>query len=247
MAAEKRAVDSRHFMQIWDQVIRPVSIVVQDECDREFAERCGLRRKDEADWQQALYQRYHACREHLKDVCYGPAGRTGDEKYLLDGRKIASTLCAALIGEKGLVFDSDPAWELTERKKAALSPVEFNRWAVRNIYANYKLAYLVSLQQVYLTLMRDLTAKAQGKDLTEAERADPARAAEEARRLALALKEERHLCPYPPPPKGDGFDVNIVLGLARTDMSRRELDTFLFAMQLYQIEEHTVDILRKRI
>lgn len=66
---------------------------------------------------------------------------------------------------------------------------------------------------------------------------------EEAKKLAARLNDWGHLAPYPQPPRGDGFDVNIIIGLARTDISRKDLDMFMFAMQLYQIEERTVNLL----
>lgn len=227
------------FTHIWNRVIQRVFSAVQEECDPEFKNRCSLVARSLEDWRGAVYPEYQRLRKQLKDICYGPSEHLSDEE-LLDGRKIAAVLCAALIRKKAFQFQTAPALALAEEKKKNLSPVAFNQWAARNIYINYKLAYYASLQMVYLTLMYDLLKKAEDKTLSQEEQT-------EVENLALLLKEERHLCPYPQPPKGDGFDVNIIIGLARTDLAQKELDTFLFAMQLYQIESHTIDVLRSKL
>lgn len=227
------------FTHIWNRVIQPVFSVVESECDSEFRDRCSLVARSSDDWRKDIYPVYQKFRKQLKDICYGPSEHLSDEE-LLDGRKIAAVLCAALICKKGFQFQTTPALLLAEEKKKNYSPVAFNQWAVRNIYINYKLAYYASLQMVYLTLMYDLLEKTKDRTLSQVEQ-------QEAKELAVALREEHHLCPYSQPLKGDGFDVNIIIGLARTDLARRELDTFLFAMQLYQIESHTIDVLRSRL
>lgn len=241
---------------IWYDVVLPVSQIAMDECDPDFAQYCGLRPRPSSDWKTELHEEYCRLRAQLKDICYGPSNyRAPDE--LLDGRKIAAVLCSALISTKGFQFSMRKAWEYTKRKSPGPNQnrVCFNRWAVGNVYINYKLAYYASLQLVYLTLMRDLLVNAglQESDacvrplehLTPQEQGER----EESRLLAKALNHIGHLAPYVrrQPSRGDSFDVNIIVGLARTDMSNQNLDMFLFAMQLYQIEEHTLDILRRSL
>lgn len=240
--------DSKHFAQIWAEVIVPVRDVVQKECDPAFIKRCGLDYKDTKTWQKLLESAYRDLRRDLKAICYGdgrPANKTSEEEQpfrdrFLDGRKIASVLCAALIRRKVFKFDVSQARALEEEKRVELAPVAFNFWAAQNVYVNYKLAYYASLQLVYLTLMYDFIQQANDPALPGNER-------EEAVALASRLCAQKHLCPYPPPKRGDGFNVNVILGLARADLNRRELDTFLFAMQLYQIEQHTIDTLKREL
>lgn len=239
----------RPFDHIWEKVIQSVSKTVLKESDPDFAKHCGLRLRPSEEWQNGLYKSYQHFRGQLKDICYGPSNHRSAEE-LLDGRKIAAVLCASLISQKGFQFDMLKAQKFVGVKKEELAdaPVLFNQWAVGNVYINYKLAYYASLQLVYLTLMRDLLIKAGLKDLDYGEEIlTKSKDQEDARKYAALLNEWGHLAPYHQPPRGDGFDVNIIIGLARTDMSMKELDMFMFAMQLYQIEEHTLDVLKKSI
>lgn len=231
------------FDHIWDKVISPVSQSVKGESDQEFAALCKLKLKSAEEWREGLYREYQRLRAQLKDICYGSSDHRSPEE-LLDGRKIAAVLCSSLISEKGYLFDAAAAYKLMEKKRLELwkQPVAFNEWAASNVYINYKLAYFASLQLVYLTLMRDLLVAA---GLNEEDPKSVTPEMLESGKLARKLNALGHLAPYPPPPKGDGFDVNIIIGLARTDLSVQDLDMFLFAMQLYQIEEHTVDILKR--
>lgn len=243
MANKKRAETSRHFSQIWEKVIRPVLTNVRDECDLMFVERCALQNASDSSWKQELYEEYLRIRDRLKNTCYGPHGQYGAEE-LLDGRKMAAVLCGALIRRKGFLFDSGAAEILAAEKKKEMrsqlgsraGSVRFNIWATQNVYINYKLAYYASLQMVYLTLMRDLL---EASKLAKNE-GDLARC-NDVKELVAALNRIGHLSRYPQPKKGDGFDVNIIIGLARMDITGKELDTFMFAMQLYQIEEYTID------
>lgn len=239
----------RSFDHIWNKVIQPVSATVLNESDSAFAEHCELRLRSDEEWRDKLYAVYQFLRKQLKDICYGYSDHSNPDE-LLDGRKIAAALCASLVSQKGFRFDSIRANEFAEQKKKELisDSVIFNKWAIENVYINYKLAYYASLQLVYLTLMRDLLVKA-GIRNSEHAPLTPAgfQEQEDAKKLAQQLNQWKHLAPYPQPHRGDGFDVNIIIGLARTDMAGNDLDMFMFAMQLYQIEAHTIDLLKKNI
>lgn len=243
------STDTCSFDHIWDKVVKPVSVTVLAESDTCFKEYCSVELKSDQEWRRELYKMYQHLRKQLKDICYGSSDHRNPEE-LLDGRKIAAVLCASLISQKGIQFDTVKALEFVEKKKEELAddPVCFNQWAVGNVYVNYKLAYFASLQLVYLTLMRDLLIKAGLKNSSQRDLSpNEVQKQEEARKLSSKLNDWGHLISYPQPPRGDGFDVNIIIGLARTDMSMKDLDMFMFAMQLYQIEEHTVDLLKKSI
>lgn len=218
----KENEESRHYTQIWEKIIKNVLDVVSEECDDDFVKECALEVKQIENWKNALELKYRSFRRELKKICYGDS----KDCALLDGRKIAAIFCRALIEEKAYTFDTEKAYKLMSSKKVSLTPVKFNRWAVDNIYINYKVAYYVSLQLVYLTLLHDLISTKRGE-------------------LAKSLNEVGHLYRYPYPFNSDSFDVNIIIGLARMDLAGEYLDMFLFAMQLYQIEMYTVSELEK--
>ncbi len=219
----KKNEGSRHYEQIWNKVIQQVLKVVTDECDKKFREECCLKIKPLKDWKEKLECKYRMLRKELKEICYG----NHIDQGLLDGRKLAAIFCKALTEEKAYVFDTVAAYTLMKQKKAEMPPVQFNLWAVHNVYINYKLAYYVSLQLVYLTLLHDLQSS------------------EKTKNLAKELNRNGHLYRYPPNSNSDSFDVNIIIGMARIDVSKENFDMFLFAMQLYQIEMYTITVLDK--
>lgn len=213
---------SRHYTQIWEKIITPTLQVVREECDEDFRNSCDLEIKEIEKWKKTLEEKYRTLRSKLKDVCYGDS----KDVALLDGRKIAAIFCRALIEEKAYRFDTDRAYEIMSNKKRTLSKVGFNRWAVDNVYINYKVAYYVSLQLVYFTLLHDLVSSKRSE-------------------LARSLNEVGHLYRYPYPSDSDSFDINIIIGLARMDLAGEDLDMFLFAMQLYQTEMYTISKLER--
>jgi len=221
----KKNEGSRHYEQIWNKVIQQVLQIVTDESDKKFREKCCLEIKPLKEWKEKLECKYRILRKELKERCYGNHVDQG----LLDGRKLAAIFCKALTEEKAYVFDTVAAYDIMKQKKTEMSSVEFNLWAVHNVYINYKLAYYVSLQLVYLTLLHDL----QSSDKTKI--------------FAKELNKNGHLYRYPPASNSDSFDVNIIIGMARIDIAKENFDMFLFAMQLYQIEMYTITVLDKII
>lgn len=218
---EKRSEESRHFSIIWADAIQDVLSVVQDECDIEFTEKCSLQAKPIDQWKASLELEYRELRSNLKEICYGKHVDAG----FFDGRKFAAIFCRAMIQSKVFCYNTSAAVDLVEARKAELKPVEFNLWAVNNVFINYKFAYYVSLQLVYLTLLEQLLSTGKVEAATK-------------------LNKIGHLIRYPDSSKADSFDVNMIIGLARADLDGKELDMFLFAMQLYQIEMYTVKSLQ---
>lgn len=229
----ERAERSRHFNRIWKMAVLPAKTLVLEEADPVFLERCCLREVNLGDWKEQVGKEYWDLREKLKVTCYGKDASDGS----LDGRKIAAVFCKALVREKAFVYDVAQAGKLVKEKAADMQPLAFNRWLVRNIYLNYRLAYYASLQLVYLTLLHDLQDLETSKSLYGI-------LDEDTTPLVASLNDIGHLLPYPSPSDADSFDVNVIIGLARADLTRQEFDTFLFALQLYQLEMYTVGKLK---
>lgn len=227
---------SRHFSQIWKNVICKEVNLVLSECDNDFVQICGLESKPADTWRRSLEKEYRSQRQILKEYCY----QGNADKGFLDGRKLAAVLCKALIKEKAFVFDSEKAMSLLANQKGLRSDIDLNLWICHNVLVNYKLAYYVSLQLVYLTLLGQLLSS---KEATGKETIDK----ETATKLAKELNKIGHLCQYPRNGDVDSFDVNIIIGLARSDFGEKEFNMFLFAMQLYQIEMYTIEKLKQQI
>lgn len=215
MNSRQPHIKSRHFEKIWERVVCPVRDVVLRECDDVFVQSTGLHLVEEKAWKDSIEATYRRLRKECKKYCYG----NGKDLGYLDSRKIAAIFCKAIIQKKAFSFDLDVAQK--QLKKSRLDRKYTNRWIVDNILVNYKLAYLVSLQLLYLTLLEDLLYR------------------EETIDDAFLLSEMRHLSKYPRSEGYDSFDINMIIYLAQSDIRGNDFDMLLFSMQLYQIEMYT--------
>lgn len=213
---------SRHFGWIWSNIIVPSIEMIEEQADPDFKRKTKLKIKELKQYKRGVEREYRILRQQLKTECYGIEANEG----ILDGRKIAAVFCCALLKEKSFLFDTDIAYKiLLEKNGIAHTQAEklsVNRWLVDNVLMNYKLAYYVGLQIVYITLLHQMLENGNVKE-------------------AKLLNQKGHLLPYPQNPSGDSFDVNIILGMSKQQIYDQKVDMFLLAMQYYQIEMHTVD------
>lgn len=214
---------SKHFDRMWESVVRAIDIAME-ECDPEFVQRCHPIRRDKENLADIAEEAYRRIRGNLRQECYGT--KNSDEN--MDARKMASVMCCALMEQQAIRFDAEAAAAmmtekdvLLKKQKAKADRTEFNRWIVSNFFINYKVAYLTGLFIVLDTLMSELFK-------------DP-----DTVSFGQTLSQQGQLFQYPNVPKVDGFDVSMVLGLGRAGMQRKPVNTFLLALQFYQIEMYT--------
>lgn len=221
---------SEHFAVLKGWIVKAIKTAIA-ECEDDFAKQCSVQERPRKEFLAAVENSYREYRSFLKKECYG----TRSDEGLLDARKIAAVVCKALIKEKPISFDEEIALSQLIQKRASLkkdnndseSNEELNYWIVNNYFINYKVAFLASIMIVYNVLLEELAHE--GKNV------------ETAKKLGL-LGE---LYKYPDSKGFDSFQVNVVIGLGRADMIGRELDTFLFAMLLYQMEMYTLLALKE--
>lgn len=215
---QKRHNDSRHFAEMWKQIEKAKEAALQ-ECDAAFRSQCGLCARSENKVKPALEREYRTLRAELRRECYFNEAA----KNMLDGRKMGAIMCNALIKEKVFSFDEIQALDLLKKKKrehgdTLEGKVEFNRWAANNFFINYKVAYLFSLGLVVETakekLLRENTA------------------------LGIKLNRKGWMTHYPTEQGMDSFNVSMVLGLGKADLKGEKPDMFMYALQLFQIEQY---------
>lgn len=215
--------ESKHFSKLWELIELAINEALE-ECSSDFIKECGLVQVDGLKLKKSVETTYRRLRERLKRECYGV---TDNGPQSLDARKIAAVICCTLIAEKALAFDEDSAAELLEKKETQLikekksDRTALNEWIVNNFFVNYKIAYLSGLRIIYRTLLAELVH-------TEA-----------TKKAGERLNEKKCLFCYPRVPKLDNFDVNMVLGLGRSDIQQSEINLFMLALQYYQIEMYT--------
>lgn len=216
----KKNEDSRHFAEMWKHVLKAKEAALS-ECDDLFRNSCALCARPEEKVRHAVEEEYRRLREELKEECYSDKA----ENSLLDGRKMGAIMCKALIREKVFCFEEMQALELAQKKKEEYGDslekkAEFNKWIVNNLFINYKVAYLFSVGLVVETTKERLLAE------------EPA--------LGKKLNGLGWMVKYPQEKEMDSFNVSMVLGLGKADLKKKDFDMFLYAMQLYQMEQYSL-------
>lgn len=233
-----RKRESKHFAKLWREIELAIKCA-DTECGDEFRTSCGLAFVKTDQLKEAVEQEYRQLRDDLKKECYGrneegrpmdvvEEGRENDGSresgQSLDARKIAAVICCALIQKKPLVFDEKKAVELLALQEELLNRQRnpdrtvLNKWIVDNFFVNYKIAYLAGLRIIFMTLLSELL---EDPDTLEA---------------GKQLAARGRLFQYPRWAGLDNFDVNMVLGLGRSDMKKDKIAPFMLALQFYQIE-----------
>lgn len=216
--------DKTEFLHIWEKAIIPVRNTVLAECDPCFQEEASLYfRGDNVAWKDGLENKFHEQRHIFKEQCYGKKEeRKGDP--LLDSRKVGAVLCQTLCLNKPFGFNLEMADKLAMEKKAHLKSLDYTKWAVNNTFVNYKFAHLVSQNLVYLALLSDLMGENATAEMIE---------------MGKELNAVGRLFRYPTESDCDTMDVNVIVALARDNISGQELNMLLYAMILYQNEMYT--------
>lgn len=224
---QKKHDDSRHFGEMWKHVQKARDTAL-NECDKEFLSNCNLCARSDSKIKPAVEKVYRTLRTELKVECYFNEA----EKNMLDGRKMGAIMCNALIKEKVFSFDEMQALDLLKQKKREYgnepeSKVLFNKWVANNFFINYKVAYLFSVGLVVQTAKERLLR--------------------ENNNLGRALNKQGWMTKYPEEKKIDSFNVSMVLGLGKADLKGENLNMFMYALQLYQIEQYTLLALQSNI
>jgi len=218
--------ESKHFSRLWRYVSRAVMDAF-DECDEKFIVDCNVTRrnatKETEIWKAAVEDVYRSLRSELEIECYG----TDDHESTLDPSKTAAVVCCALIKKKAISFNEDSALAMLKQKESVLQindvagRIRLNHWIVDNFFVNYKIAYLSGLMILFDTMLGELLHNSE--------------TLEYGKKLAN-LGCIHH---YPGRSEFDNFDVNFVLGLGRSDMKQKEINTFFLASHFYQMEMYT--------
>lgn len=214
--------NSEHFSKIWVEAICSAEKDVFSDADETFVRECNVKSNlDKKSYQELVYNTYKQMRDDLKSVCYGKKHEGN-----LDFRKISAVLVKTLVQNKMFYFDSGKALAVLHNKQKEkdnkkITNQEYNQWAISNVFINYRFAFLVGVQYLYLILLSELLEN------------------EQTVLKADKLNSLGHLKSYPILDEKDTFDTNIIIGLARADMSNRDIDVFLLSQHYYQLEMYT--------
>lgn len=233
----KRELDERYsydfersFDYIWDKIVWPAVALVEEQMDPDFKQfaKLELAYRHVEEYKNDIKAFYREKREWLKEV-YLP-----HEKHpFLDEHKLGAIWCRTVIAFKPFYFDFKSAETFVTEKfgKSQKSDNENDdatnnsEWFTKNIYCNYRVAFLVSVGVVYLYLLYDCKEK------------DP-HLAEYLHEAYDYFREKKVLrCP-PTTISHNNFSTSCIIALQKNDTLERDFDYLTYAIMLYQLEHY---------
>ena len=216
------------FQYFWEKIVLPTLESVLNEADSDFKEAVGFGyaygNLDE--YKQNVKRYYREKRQWLKNY-YLPH----EDTARLDQHKIGAVWCRTLLANKPFAFDAKAAVQFIDAKFPTTDVYpgsggygDNSAWFVKNVYANYRAAYLVSLGIVYCYLVYDCSEK--GNDLPDYLRDGGYEYFKEKGRLRCPLPRKGHT----------DFTASCIIALMKNDINHRDFDYLSYATVLYQIE-----------
>ena len=184
--------------------------------------------RDVSDFKKDVRLFYREKREWLKCV-YLPHEQTP----VLDEHKLGAIWCRTMLAFKPFYFDIKAAEKYVNDKFGAAenSETDFDdvpnnsEWFTKNIYANYRVAFLISVGIVYLYLLYD--CKENGESVPEY--------LSDAYEYFSSKKMFR--CPVTTEAHND-FQTSCIIALQKNDILGRDFDYLMYAMMLFQLEHY---------
>ena len=231
----------RGFDYIWDSVIQNVIEYCEKDMDPEFVENAGVVAQNLIKYKNGLRELYHKKREWLK-IEYLPTKKNAT----LDFHKLSAIICRCIIGLKPISYNEKTAkilFDKVQKKKFSLDKKENTRkklqWQIKNIYVNYRIAFLVSGGIVYDDLLcwvqnkLDNNLKLQDIDDKVLERRNI------YEKLKSKLIDNSTLYDYIPSLNHDDFESSMIVSLMKNDVLKRDFDYLSFSSGMFQWQEHT--------
>jgi hypothetical protein len=209
-----------NFQYIWNEWVEPLVDDLYEQLDEEFKIYCNVKIRDLSGICSKAEKYYQKKREEVKKAFYGEYHKGDSEtEHRMDFHKIGAILCRTLIEYKVYSFD-------TSRCKEFVDNVDgYNtNWVVKNALINFRLAFYVSVVFLYQSMLFEY-------ETTDID-------------LYNKLADAENLDLYEPSidPKEntvrESFENCMVLDLAKRDIGNQSFDYLMYAIVLYQLEQH---------
>ena len=213
---QKIDVDNlNNFDFIWDKWIAPTVNKVFAQMDDEFKTQCSARILNCAEIKTKAEDYFQKRRAQLKDDYYGRDGEKENDDHRMDFHKLSAIICRTMVEYKTVTFDLTEC----ERYSIAIDPHDTN-WLVRNSLINYRIAFLSSVVFLYNAMLFKYKDEA---------------------RINQKLRNQRRLVLYDSVQDSglhESFENYMVLDLAKRDINNRSFDYFMYAANMFQLEEY---------
>lgn len=218
---------------MWDNWFVPLAHDLYEQMDKEFVSECNVQIRDMSKILKRAQKYYLAKREVLKKDFYGDYHK-GDSvfSHRMDFHKIGAIIARTIIEYKVFSFDISKCRVYVEKNKSGNE----TDWVVRNALINFRFAFYASVVFLYQSmlfvyrddeLIRDELIK--NKSLNLYTNSDET--------VKNSIENKVH----------ESFENCMVLDFAKRDIGNRSFDYFMYAIVLYQLEEHNIHMIHERV
>lgn len=217
-----------NFRYIWLEWVIPLIKDLYKQTDNVFREFCNFRIRNLENICNNAEVFYQHKREEVKRTFYGKYLK-GDSKtqHRMDFHKISAIICRTLIEYKVYDFDEKLCQEYVDKN----IDIYNTDWFVKNALINFRLAFYSSVVFMFHAMQFEYC-----KDNTQ---------------LFNLLEQKGKLDLYETYISNSGkvkesFENCIVFDLAKRDIANQSFDYFMYAIVMYQLEEHNKNLLLNR-
>lgn len=217
--------DMSNFRYIWINWINPLIKDLYAQTDKKFVEYCKVEIRDLDNIYNNAEKYYQRKREEVKRTFYGEYHK-GDSQldHRMDFHKISAIICRTFIEYKVYNFDEVLCQQYVDKNIDSYD----TDWVVRNALINYRLAFYSSV--VFLFHAMQFEYYTEDKELFDL--------LEKESKLNLY---ETHISNNTK--VKESFENCIILDLAKRDINNHSFDYFMYAIIMYQLEEHNKNYL----
>ncbi len=216
-----------NFNFIWEKWVVPTIADLKGQMDPLFVSQCDVQVRNLSKLAIDAEHYYQRKRKEAKNTFYGSYNEeNSNDKHRMDFHKLSAVLCRTLIEYK--VFDFDV--KKCEQYVAQNIDKYDTDWVVRNALINFRLAFYASVVFLYKSMLYEYS-----KDNPEM-----FNKLNQQQKLDLYDSQKRT---FKPNTVQESFENCIVLDLAKRDIGNRSFDYFMYAIIMYQLEEHNKHLL----
>lgn len=214
-----------NFKYIWTEWIVPLIGDLYAQIDEKFRKYCNVRIRNLDEISNNAERYYQHKREEVKRVFYGEYHKGDSEtEHRMDFHKISAIICRTLVEYKVYDFDEKLCQEYVDNNIDKYN----TDWVVKNALINFRLAFYSSVVFMFHSMQFEYY-----KDNIE---------------LFKLLEKKGKLDLYETHISNcdrvkESFENCIILDLAKRDIGNHSFDYFMYAIIMYQLEEHNKNLL----
>lgn len=218
-----------NFQYIWKEWVEPLIHDLYEQLDEDFKVYCNVQIRDLDAISLKAEKYYQKKRKEVKKAFYGDYHKGDSEtEHRMDFHKIGAILCRTLMEFKIYSFDTSKCKQFVDEN---IDGYDTN-WVVKNALINFRLAFYISVVFLYQSMLFEYKTLNVDfyNELVNAESLD-------LYEQNIDSKEKT---------VKESFENCMVLDLAKRDIGNQSFDYLMYAIVLYQLEQHNRYVLCKK-